>query len=70
MTPEEAKQALDKFLPISSLSQALPPQELVQELGEAYRDYIIEIRELITLAYAAGFKSGMDSAHEPTSENN
>ena len=54
---------------MSPPSKALPPQELVQELGEAYRYYIIEIRELITLAYAAGFKAGVDAAHEPTSEN-
>lgn len=40
-----------------------PPPDLVIELGTAYKDYQIEIRELIALAYAAGYQASSGSQY-------
>ena len=38
-------------------SEVTPPPELVQALGVEYRDYRIDTRELIELAYQAGHEA-------------
>jgi len=45
------------------VTEIKPPLGLVEELGNAYKDYQIEIKELIALAYLSGYNDCTNSQY-------
>lgn len=45
------------------MAEIKPPLVLVEELGNAYKDCLIETRQLVTLAYISGYNDCANSQY-------